>query len=95
VRTIVTGTDVTLDRGFAEEAPGVAAGRGRAPPRAGGRGRPPSSRVDAAGVANVWAVEVEPNRMFAYELRRPGRFFRVEFDLARPVALPPPPWGSN
>ena len=49
---------------------------------------------NAAGVANVWAVEVEPARMFAYELRRPGRFFRVEFDLTRPVAPPPPPWGS-
>ena len=46
---------------------------------------------------NVWAVEVEP-RLFAYELRRPpipgGRFFRVEFDLRRPVAPPPPPWGA-
>ena len=36
---------------------------------------------------NVWAVEVHPGRMFAYELRRPeGRFMRVEFDLTRPVA---------
>lgn len=35
---------------------------------------------------NVWAVEVHPGRTFAYELRRPeGRFFRVEFDLSRPV----------
>ena len=37
---------------------------------------------------NVWAVEVEPRLLFAYELRRPGRFFRVEFDLTRPVAAP-------
>lgn len=36
---------------------------------------------------NVWAVEVHPDRMFAYELRRPsGRFLRVEFDLTKPVA---------
>ena len=48
---------------------------------------------NAAGVANVWAVEVHTGRMFAYELRRPGRFFRVEFDLARPVAPPPASWG--
>jgi len=48
------------------------------------------SEGNAAGVANVWAVEVEPGRIFAYELRRPGRFFRVEFDLTRPVAPPPP-----
>lgn len=35
---------------------------------------------------NVWAVEVHPGRMFAYELRRPeGRFLRVEFDLTRPL----------
>lgn len=30
-------------------------------------------------VPNVWAMEVEPSSFFAYELRRPGRFFRVEF----------------
>jgi hypothetical protein len=48
-----------------------------------------------ASTANVWAMEVHPRRMFAYELRRPGRFFRVEFDLTRPVAPPPPPWGSK
>lgn len=46
-------------------------------------------------VPNVWAVEVAPGQMFAYELRRPGRFFRVEFDLTRPVSPPPPPWGSD
>ncbi len=48
--------------------------------------------------SNVWAMEVQPG-LFAYELRRPpvpgGRFFRVEFDLARPVAPPPPPWGAR
>jgi hypothetical protein len=44
--------------------------------------------------ANVWAIEVRP-QLFAYELRRPGRFFRVEFDLTRPVAAPPPAWGSR
>jgi hypothetical protein len=46
-------------------------------------------------VPNVWAMEVQPGALFAYELRRPGRFFRVAFDLGRPVALPPPPWGSS
>jgi hypothetical protein len=46
-------------------------------------------------VTNVWALEVEPGEMFAYELRRPSRFFRVEFDLTRPVPAPPPPWGAN
>ena len=49
----------------------------------------------AGSTQNVWAVEAEPGRSFAYELRRPGRFFRVEFDLSRPVAAPPPPWGAR
>jgi hypothetical protein len=46
-------------------------------------------------VTNVWAVEVHPGRTFAYELRRPNRHFRVEFDLAAPVEAPPPPWGAD
>ena len=50
---------------------------------------------NVAGVNNVWAVEVESGRVFAYELRRPGRFFRVDFDLSRPVSPPPPPWGAR
>ncbi|MDQ3140282.1 MAG: hypothetical protein M3Q15_06110 [Pseudomonadota bacterium] len=50
---------------------------------------------NVAGANNIWAVEVQPGRTFAYELRRPGRFFRVDFDLTRPVAPPPPPWGAR
>jgi hypothetical protein len=46
-------------------------------------------------VDNVWAMELQPGRMFAYELRRPNRHFRVEFDLTRPVPAPPPPWGAH
>lgn len=34
---------------------------------------------------NVWAVEVHPGRMFAYELRRANRHLRVEFDLTEPL----------
>jgi hypothetical protein len=37
-----------------------------------------------ASVTNVWAIEAT-DTLFAYELRRPQRFFRVEFDLTRPV----------
>ncbi len=45
---------------------------------------------------NAWAIEVDPGRVFVYELARPGgRLFRVEFDLGKPVALPPPPWGAE
>lgn len=48
---------------------------------------------NVAGMQNVWAIE-HRGRVFAYELRRPNRFFRVEFDLTKPVAPPPAPWGS-
>lgn len=53
-------------------------------------------------ITNIWAIEVtskkdkSPN--FAYELRRVGeneRFFRVEFDLGKPVSPPPAPWGGS
>lgn len=53
-------------------------------------------------VTNIWALEIAessaPAARFAYELRRTGenaRFFRVEFDLTKPVAPPPPPWGAQ
>lgn len=48
-----------------------------------------------AAATNVWTLEVVPGERFAYALRREGtdRRFRVEFDLARPVAPPPAPWG--
>ncbi|NBU29716.1 MAG: hypothetical protein EBS42_16350 [Caulobacteraceae bacterium] len=36
-----------------------------------------------ASVTNVWATKLRPGQSFAYELRRPGRFFRVEFDLTK------------
>ncbi len=49
-----------------------------------------------ASVTNTWAVEIEPGKRFLYELSRPGgRLFQVEFDLSRPVPLPPPAWGSE
>lgn len=44
---------------------------------------------------NVWAMEIGPGRTFVYELARPQRLFRVEFDLTRPVAPPPAPWGAG
>lgn len=48
-----------------------------------------------ASLRNTWAIEVEPGRRVVYELSRPdGRLFRVAFDLTRPVALPPAPWGG-
>ncbi|MBU8977706.1 MULTISPECIES: hypothetical protein [unclassified Lysobacter] len=49
----------------------------------------------ATSVANVWAMEVEPQDHFVYELARPGREFRVSFDLKHPIPAPPPPWGGT
>jgi hypothetical protein len=46
-------------------------------------------------LSSVWAMEVHGRRMFAYDVRRPAGFLRIEFDLNRPVAPPPPPWGAS
>lgn len=47
-----------------------------------------------ASLENTWAMELEPERRFVYELSRPnGRLLRVEFDLTTPVEEPPAPWG--
>lgn len=49
-----------------------------------------------ASTHNTWAMEIDPDQMFVYELTRPdGRRFRVQFDLSKPVDLPPPPWGDD
>lgn len=54
----------------------------------------------AVSVTNTWRVEADPagtpGARFAYQLTRPApnaRRFRVEFDLTRPIAPPPAPWG--
>lgn len=58
----------------------------------------------SASVTNVWSVTVDPagaaGGVYAYELRRTvaggapaERHFRVEFDVTRAVAMPPPAWG--
>lgn len=43
------------------------------------------TKGNPASIDNVWAMEAD-HYLFAYELRRPNRFFRVEFDLTAPVA---------
>lgn len=49
-----------------------------------------------ASVTNTWSMEIEHGRVFAYQLSRPGgRLFRVEFNLAEQVAVPPPPWSPE
>lgn len=43
---------------------------------------------------NIWAIELSAdNQSFTYEMRRPNRDFRAEFDLSAPVDIPPVPWG--
>lgn len=41
---------------------------------------------------NTWQMYIYPEK-FTYRLVREGREFRVDFDLTKPVALPPTPWG--
>jgi len=48
-----------------------------------------------ASMTNTWAIEIAPGQRYVYELARPGRLFRVEFDLTKPIAPPPAPWGSD
>lgn len=51
---------------------------------------------NTASQTNTWAIELRPGQEFVYELARPGgRLFRVEFDLTRPIAAPPAPWGDE
>lgn len=45
-------------------------------------------------VTNVWHVGITP-QTFIYRLTREERDFKVEFDLTKPVALPPVPWGHE
>lgn len=55
-----------------------------------------ASRNNTGSQTNTWAMEIEPERRFLYELSRPdGRLFRLEFDLTRPVDTPPAPWGHE
>ncbi len=72
-------------------------GDARAPGTAAAQDFPADSFTAAlipASATNIWTVEIEPATRFVYALRREGteRRFRVEFDLTRPVAAPPPPW---
>lgn len=48
-----------------------------------------------AAKTNIWTMELQPGKTFNYALRRDAekRYFRVEFDLTKPVETPPTPWG--
>jgi len=42
-------------------------------------------------VTNIWAVEIT-SKIYAYEMRRENRLFRVEFDLSKEIPTPLKPW---
>ena len=42
--------------------------------------------------SNIWQMYIYPS-LFSYRLIREGREFRVDFDLTKPLPLPPTPWG--
>lgn len=50
-------------------------------------GRPNSS-------LNTWGMEIKSGKRFIYEVTRPNRHVRFEFDLSQPISAPPPPWGT-
>ena len=70
----------TVDQGTAQRQEFPAAGLGE---------------VDSPASSNVWTMELDPDRTFVYSFHRVGtdRRYRIEFNLAVPVAAPPPPWG--
>ncbi|MFW7381133.1 MAG: hypothetical protein ACOH5I_20125 [Oligoflexus sp.] len=46
-------------------------------------------------VDNTWWMMIEPEKRFSYRLTRADRDFQVDFDLSKPVPVPPPAWGSK
>jgi hypothetical protein len=52
-------------------------------------------KVIPAAAPNVWWIELVPGEHFSYNLRRMGseRYFSIKFDLKKPIAAPPAPWG--
>jgi len=53
-----------------------------------------ANKLDAS-LTNVWSIEVQPGKIFVYELNRENRHLRVEFDLTKPIPAPPPAWGDK
>lgn len=41
-------------------------------------------------ISNIWAFEIEEGKTITYELARPNRLFRVQFDFTKPVQVPVP-----
>ncbi|MEX0297583.1 MAG: hypothetical protein AB3N28_00835 [Kordiimonas sp.] len=46
-------------------------------------------------VSNVWTVTITPETAVTYALNRPGREFKIKFDLNKTVDNPPAAWGHR
>lgn len=46
-------------------------------------------------VSNVWTVTITPETAVTYALNRPGREFKIKFDLNKTVDNPPVAWGHR
>lgn len=46
---------------------------------------------------NIWSIAITDgeNAQYSYQMERINRKFRVEFDLSKPIATPPPAWGDE
>ena len=55
----------------------------------------PAGELEHPDGTNVWTMEFESGDRFVYAFHRTGtdRRYRIEFDLARAVPTPLPPWG--
>jgi hypothetical protein len=55
-----------------------------------------AARSEESGYARGWRVEIVPGERYTYGTTRRGEWsWRIDFDLARPIAAPPPPWGGS
>ncbi len=53
-------------------------------------------RVSPSGVRSGWRVEIEPDVRYTYgTIRGDAWTYRIDFDLTKPVAVPPAPWGHG
>lgn len=54
-----------------------------------------TTAIPGSGQRSVWLVEIHPGDKFVYSANRVGteRGFQVDFDLTKPVEVPPAPWG--
>jgi hypothetical protein len=53
-------------------------------------------RTEESGYPRGWRIEIVPGERYTYGTTRRGEWsWRIDFDLSRPVDLPPAPWGHG